>query len=125
MITSAYALTVAPHEVIAGSRDTTGRLDPAVLITRLVAVWEHPTHGRTLGEFARHAIGGADEAVFVDYVQRAILDTLVAELGIARGRRLGLTIVGTIVTRYLLRLPTMTAPGPPELVRLMRATAGC
>lgn len=124
MITAAYALTVAPHEVIAASRDDAGRLDPARLISRLVAVWEQPAHREALTAFATHAIGGSDQ-VFVDYIQHAVLDTLVAELGISRGRRLGLTIVGTITTRYLLRLPSMTAPSPPELVRLMRAAAGC
>lgn len=125
LLTAAYALTIAPHEVVAASRDRSGRLDPAVLIARLVAVWEQPVHREALTGFARQAVGGEGRDVVVDYLQRAVFAEFVAELGIARGRRLGITIVGTIVARYLLELPGLAAAPADDVVRLMRATAGC
>lgn len=125
LLAATYALTIAPHEVIAASRDSAGRLDPVRLIRGLVAVWEHPDHRRALGGFAREAIAGGNREALADYLQHAVVEVLVDELGVDRGHRLGVTIVGTIMTRYLLELPGMATLPAPEVVRLMRVTAGC
>ncbi|WP_420112996.1 TetR family transcriptional regulator [Pseudactinotalea sp.] len=125
LLTAAYALTIAPHEVIAASRDGDGVLDPVRLIRGLVAVWENPEHRRALGGFARQAIAGDTRDTLADYLQHAVLDVLVEDLGLDRGRRLAVTIAGTVMTRYLLEVPGMSRLPAPELVRLMRVTAGC
>jgi AcrR family transcriptional regulator len=123
LLAAAHALTVAPHQVIEASRRD-GRLDPSVLIGALVAVWEHPGHGQALAGLARSAIARTEGEAVVAYLQDAVVDTLVAELGIDRGRRLALTLIGTIMSRYVIRLPSMTALSTTELVRLMRLTSG-
>ncbi len=123
LLAAAHALTVAPHHVIEASRRD-GRIDPALLISALVAVWEHPGHGQALADLARSAIAGPEGTAVVGYLQDAVVDTLVVDLGIDRGRRLALTVIGTIMSRYVIRLPSMTSLSTTELVRLMRMTAG-
>lgn len=115
LFVAAIALTTAPHHVVANSIRG-GELDVKRLAAGIVAIWEHDVHGPTLAKFAREiGSGGPQAAVLSDYLERSVFDALVAAIGRQNARSLAIIIVGTIFTRYVLRLPMMTALSQTEV----------
>jgi AcrR family transcriptional regulator len=110
LIATVVSLRVAPHDVIAAATMPDGKLDLARLARGLVAVWEHPEHGELLAGFARQLVAGGPPAqVLSSYLQHTVFETLAAEFGHERARRMATALIGVIFSRYVLGLPTMSA----------------
>lgn len=117
LLAEAVALRAAPHDVIALSRDESGRIDLGRLAHGILAVWEHPEHGDRLADFARQlASGRGASATISDYIQNSVFAPLVDDVGLAHARRMAAAIVGFLFGRYVLELPMFT--------RLSRDEAG-
>lgn len=130
LMAAALSLQVAPHHVVNAARTDDGRLDVTLLVRGLVSVWEHPEHGARLVGLARSlAAGGEQSQAMLGYIDRAVFQVLVSEYGREQARAMAVAIVGVIFTRYVLRLPAMTALTPREVARelldaLVRRGAG-
>lgn len=125
LVAAVVALRVAPHHIVAASRDERGELDLATLIPALVALWERPERRPALVAFARElAADGPRAAALRAYLQRAVFDALAAALGQRRARRVAVVIVGLIFSRYVLRMPSMVSLTPTEVVELMLSMLG-
>ncbi|MFG6444669.1 TetR family transcriptional regulator [Microbacterium sp. P07] len=109
-IAAAVSLRVAPHHVIAAATMLDGTLHLPRLARGLIAVWEHPEHGQLLAGFARQLTAGGPHAqALSSYLQHTVLETLTAEFGQERARRMTTALVGVVFSRYVIRLPGMTA----------------
>lgn len=107
LVAAAIALRVAPHDVIALSRDSHGRIDVDRLAHGILAVWEDPEHGARLAESARRlASGSGSSETISDYIQNSVFEPLVDDFGRARAHRMATAIVGFLFGRYVLALPT-------------------
>ena len=110
LLAAVVSLRAAPHHVIAAATLPDGSLDLPRLVRGLIAAWEHPEHGSRLAGFARQLVeGGPHAEALASYLQHAVFDTLAAHFGQERSRRMATALVGVIFTRYVLRLPSMTA----------------
>ncbi|MCC2028621.1 TetR family transcriptional regulator [Microbacterium sp. YMB-B2] len=109
LLAVAVSLRAAPHQVIGAARDAEGRLDLARLVHGLVLVWEHPEHGARLASFARGlAAGDPRSSVLSSYLQHTVFESLAAQFGQDRARRMATAIIGVIFGRYVLELPVLT-----------------
>ena len=125
LIAAATALRIAPHDLLAAASTAGGGLDMPRLAHGIVALWESPEHQEALVRLARDlAAGGPRSAPLVDYLQHAVLERLQLALGNERGRVAAVVIAGTLFTRYILRVQSMAALEPREVVRLMIAAIG-
>lgn len=122
LVAAALSLAAAPHAVIGLSRDAGGRLDLARLAQGIVAVWEHPVHGRRLVVFAQRLAreDGSGEAI-AEYLQKSVFQPLVDEVGREHAQRLATAIVGFLFGRYVLALPMFTALTREEAGRMLRS----
>lgn len=120
LVAATIALRAAPHDVIALSRDDDGVVDLSRLAHGILAVWEHPEHGRRLAEFARRlAAGGGSSDAIGDYIQRSVFEPLAVDFGREHARRIAVAVVGFLFGRYVLALPMFTAPTRDEAGRLL------
>lgn len=119
----ALAVRLAPHRVLDASIDDRGELDVRRLVRGMLLVWEHPEHGAALVGLARAAARG-DSRVVIDYLQTAVFDRLVAAVGIRRGQRDAVAIVGVLFSRYVLEIPAMAALTTAEAERLLLSLLG-
>ena len=120
LIVAVVALRIAPHEVIAASTDARGTLDLERLARAFVEVWERPDTREPLVAFAREAASGSRRsAVLVEYLQKSVFDALAASVGAERARRVAVAVVGVVFSRYVLRLPAMTALTRAQLAELL------
>ena len=120
LIAAATTLHVAPHDVIALSRDEGGRLDLARLAHGILAVWEHPEHGVRLADLARRLASGDEVSTTISsYLQSSVFDPLAAEFGRERAHRLATAIVGFVFGRYVSALPMFAALSREDAGRLL------
>lgn len=110
LVAAAGSLRAAPHDVIAMSRHDDGSIDLTRLAHGILAVWEHPVHGQRLATLARQLTsGGGSGASIAAYLQHAVFQPLVDEIGRDHARRLAAAIVGFIFGRYVLELPVFAS----------------
>lgn len=110
LLAAVVSLRAAPHHVIAAATLPDGTLDLHRLVRALIAAWEHPEYGSRLAGFARQLVAGGPHAeALASYLQHAVFETLTEQFGQERARRMATALVGVIFTRYVLRLPSMTA----------------
>lgn len=122
LISAALALRIAPHQVVAHATAPDGSVDLGRLFHELVAVWEDPRTASALHALAARVLGqGPDAPTAQAYLQGAVFDPLVAALGQARARRVAVVVVGTIVNRYVIALPSMARMSRAEVVAQMVA----
>ncbi len=122
LVAAAVSLRAAPHQVIASATDPDGTIDLTRLVRGLVQVWEHPEHGARLASFARDLAAGDERSpTLMSYLQNTVFAALAAQFGQERARRMAIAIVGVIFTRYVLRLPAMTAPDPAGAATILLA----
>ncbi len=120
LLAAATALRIAPHDLLEAATVGEHGLDLQRLVHGIVALWEHPEHRAALTRLARElAAGGPRAQAFVDYLQRSVLERLQRALGLERGRVAAAVIAGTLFTRYVIGLPSMTALEPRDVARLM------
>ncbi len=120
LFAAAAALTISPGEVIAVARRADGSLDLHRLAHALVAVWEHPEHGARLASIARSfARGDATAEAISHYLQRTVIDALIASYGRHKGAQLITAVVGFIFARYILGVDAIARLTQTEAVRLL------
>ncbi|WP_176697118.1 TetR family transcriptional regulator [Microbacterium sp. 3J1] len=122
LLAAAIALRAAPHDVIALSRDESGRIDVDRLAHGILAVWEHPEHGARLAGFARRLSSGEGAAETIsDYIQNSVFEPLAHDVGLPHARRMAAAIVGFVFGRYVLALPMFTRLSREEAGGLLRS----
>jgi AcrR family transcriptional regulator len=122
LVAAAIALRAAPHDVIALSRDHDGVIDLSRLAHGILAVWEHPEHGARLAGFARRlATGGGSAGSISEYIQHAVFQPLVDDVGREHARRIAVAVVGFVFGRYVLTLPMFTGLSREEAGHLLLA----
>lgn len=120
LVAAAIALRAAPHDVIALSRDGDGVIDLSRLAHGILAVWEHPEHGRRLIGFARRLASGGSSADSVgEYIQNSVFQPLVDDFGREHARRMAAGIVGFLFSRYVLALPLFVSLNREDAGRLL------
>lgn len=120
LMAAAVSLRAAPHQVLASATGPDGAIDLDRLVHGLVAVWEHPEHGARLTSFAQALAAGDERSpALLSYLQNTVFGALAEHFGQERARRMAVAIVGVVFTRYVLRLPAMTAPGPARAAAIL------
>lgn len=120
LVAAAIALRAAPHDVIALSRGSDGRVDPGRLAHGILAVWEHPEHGPRLAQFARRLASRDGSADSISaYIQASVYEPLVDDFGREQARRMAVAIVGFLFGRYVLALPMFAGLSREDAGRLL------
>ncbi|WP_074261804.1 TetR/AcrR family transcriptional regulator [Agromyces cerinus] len=116
LVAAAIGARIAPHDVVSLARDATGTIQTPRLVQGLLAVWEDPILGAKLVETAReYAARGETSGAIAEYLQNVVFAPLVADFGVARGRRMVMTIIGFIYGRYILQVPTLASLSKEEV----------
>ncbi|UJP10151.1 hypothetical protein L2X99_17715 [Microbacterium sp. KUDC0406] len=123
LVAAAIGSRIAPHDVVSLARDSAGTIQLRRLVQGLLAAWEDPAIGAKLIETARrYAALDESSGAIAGYLQHAVFAPLVADFGVARGRRMVMTIIGFIYGRYILEVPLLAALTKDEAARELLAT---
>ena len=122
LFSAVMALTLSPSAVLSGALEG----DPSALPERLVAAvttaWDDPVTGAPLRTLVTEALQEpAGRLALVEFLEREVVTALAERLrgpgATERAAAALTTIAGLIFTRYLLRLPSITAASPEQLTR--------
>ncbi|MBB2890912.1 TetR family transcriptional regulator [Flexivirga oryzae] len=127
LFTAAMELPVRPGELIAEALDAPIEQWPGRILRTVLRVWDDPQIGPVL---VQTVLATASEeggsGGFVEFLETELLGRLRSGLAgrdaDARATGVLLTIAGLLMTRYVLKVPTMATASPEEIVRI--ATPG-
>lgn len=127
LFAAAMALPVRPGELIEHALDAPVEQWPTRILRTVLRVWDDPEIGPVLVQTvlatatAQDGTGG-----FVEFLETELLGRMTSRLAgrdaEARATGILMTIAGLLMTRYVLKVPTMADASPEEIVRI--ATPG-
>lgn len=127
LFTAAMELPVRPGELIEHALDAPIEQWPGRILRTVLRVWDDPEIGPVLVQTViATAVNTDGTGGFVEFLETELLGRLKGRLGgrdaEARATGVLMTIAGLLMTRYVLKVPTMANASPEEIVRI--ATPG-
>lgn len=127
LFASAMALPIRPGELIEHALDAPVEQWPGRILRTVLRVWDDPEVGPVLVHTVLATATAEDGAGgFVEFLESELLGRLKGRLAgrdaDARATGVLMTIAGLLMTRYVLKVPTMANASPEEIVRI--ATPG-
>jgi len=127
LFTAAMELPVRPGELIEHALEAPIEQWPGRILRTVLRVWDDPETGPVLVQTIVATAANTDgTSGFVEFLEPELLGRLKGRLAgrdaEARATGILMTIAGLLMTRYVLKVPTMADASPEEIVRI--ATPG-